>query len=110
MKAVFALVLAASFPVNPLPQEDGPLEPSVQNEVDHAVGLAEAWLAGRAAAVPAATNALLRAEDLGLFPTNGLSREKIAIRLIASQKGEGWWATPTNDAPTRLAVNILKGL
>jgi hypothetical protein len=34
----------------------------------------------------------------------------MAIKLISSQKGGGWWITPTNAAPTRLAVEILKGL
>ena len=104
MKFVFAMLFAAAFGVRPMPSPDGPLEPSVQNEVDHAVGLAETWLETRRAdtnAVPA---------GLDLFQTNGLTREAVALRLVRLQRGEGWWRTPTNAAPTRLAVRILKGL
>ena len=45
-----------------------------------------------------------------VFGTNGLCAADVAIKLISSQKGGGWWITPTNAAPTRLAVEILKGL
>ncbi len=103
MKTVLATLLAAAFAVRPLPQAEDPLEPSVQNEVDHALDRAEAWLASRAAE----TNAPPRGD---LFRTNGLSRARIALRLVSLQRGEGWWLTPTNAAPTRLAVEILKGL
>ena len=102
MKFVLAMLFAATIGVRPMPRPEGPLEPSVQNEVDHAVDLAEAWLARHSD-----TNAVLRDD---LFKTNGLSREKIALRLISSQRGEGWWTTPTNAAPTKLALEILKGL
>ena len=98
--------LAATFGVRQIARPDGPLEPSVQNEVDHAVARAEAWLAK---AWPAAgTNAVSAARDV--FGTNGLGSADVAIKLISSQKGGGWWITPTNAAPTRLAVEILKGL
>lgn len=107
MKTIFAMpiaLLAATFSVRPLPQEEGPLEPSIQNEVDHAIDRAAVWLAKQ----PATTN---RVETCGdLFATNGLTREKIALKLISCQKGEGWWVTTTNALPTRLAVEILKGL
>ena len=45
-----------------------------------------------------------------LFATNGLTREGIAIKLISSQRAGGWWLMETNPAPTRLAIQILKGL
>ena len=45
-----------------------------------------------------------------LFATNGLTRERIAIKLISSQRAGGWWLMETNAAPTRLAIEILKGL
>ncbi len=102
MKSVLAMLLAAAFAVRPLPREDGPLEPSVQNEVDHALDRAAAWL-GR----HADTNALPQDD---IFKTNGLPSGRIALRLVSSQRGEGWWLTPTNAAPTKLAVEILKGL
>ena len=31
------MLFAAAFAVRPLPRADGPLEPSIQNEVDHAL-------------------------------------------------------------------------
>ncbi len=102
MKFVFAMLFAATFGVRPMPRADGPLEPSIQNEVDHAIDLAETWL-GR----HMDTNALPSGD---LFKTNGLAREKIALRLVSLQRGEGWWLTATNAAPTKLAVEILKGL
>ena len=102
MKFVLAMLFAATFGVRPMPRTDGPLEPSVRNEVDHAVDLAEAWLAGR----PAETNAVTG----DLFRTNGLAREAVALKLVSLQRGGGWWCFPTNTAPTRLAVEILKGL
>ena len=102
MKCVLAMLFAAAFAVRPLPRADGPLEPSIQNEVDHALDRAAAWL-GR----HADTNAL---PQYDLFKTNGLPRERIALRLVSAQRGAGWWLTPTNAAPTKLAVEILKGL
>ncbi len=102
MKCVLAMLFAAAFAVRPLPRADGPLEPSIQNEVDHALDRAAAWL-GR----HADTNAFPQDD---LFKTNGLPRERIALRLVSAQRGAGWWLTPTNAAPTKLAVEILKGL
>ena len=96
------MLFAAAFAVRPLPRADGPLEPSIQNEVDHALDRAAAWL-GRHADTTA-----LPQDDL--FKTNGLPRERIALRLVSAQRGAGWWLTPTNAAPTKLAVEILKGL
>ena len=101
------MMFAATFGIQPLPQPNGPLEPSVQNEVEHAVALGERWLAAH----PPATNApavLMPSGDL--FATNGLTREGIAIKLISTQRAGGWWLMETNAAPTRLAVDILKGL
>ena len=115
MKSGLAILFAASFGIQPLPQPDGPLEPSVQNEVDHAVALGERWLAAVAGRPPdqGANEAAVagRLPDLGdLFATNGLTRERIAVKLISSQRAGGWWLMETNTAPTRLAIEILKGL
>ena len=104
MKSVFAIVFAATFGIQPLPQPDGPLEPSVQNEVDRAVSLGERWLAAHA---PVASTNVPYAD---LFATNGLTRDRMAIKLVSLQRSGGWWLTETNAAPTRLAVEILKGL
>ena len=139
-----AILFAAAFSVQPLPQADGPLEPSVQNEVDHAIDKGEWWLeknfkkaacdadaincvppvrtgnAGEvrpartgnaggsqlvATASPASND--LKAQ-LGL--TNGQTRVEMALKLVSSQRGGGWWLVETNAAPTRLAIEILKGL
>ena len=106
MAALALLAAAATFGVRQIARSDGPLEPSVQNEADHAVARAEAWLAKEWPT--AGTNAVAVARDV--FGTNGLCAADVAIKLISSQKGGGWWITPTNAAPTRLAVEILKGL
>ncbi len=107
MKSGLAILIAAVLGIQPLPQPDGPLEPSVQNEVDHAVALGERWLAARA---PAGGFAVTNAPAGDLFSTNGLTRERIAVKLISSQRAGGWWLMETNAAPTRLAIQILKGL
>ena len=104
MKSGLAILFAATLGVQPLPQPDGPLEPSVQNEVDHAVALGERWLAAHAPKSGA------RAPTGDLFATNGLTREQIAVKLVSSQRAGGWWLVETNAAPTRLSIEILKGL
>ncbi|MBO7688562.1 MAG: hypothetical protein J6V72_19445 [Kiritimatiellae bacterium] len=111
MKSGLAILFAASLGIQPLPQPDGPLEPSVQNEVDHAVARGERWLAA-AAGRPSCrgTNVAAVACVGDLFSTNGLTRERIAVKLISSQRAGGWWLMETNTAPTRLAIEILKGL
>ena len=109
MKSVFAIAFAATFGIQPLPQPDGPLEPSVQNEVDRAVSLGERWLAAHAAVAgrPPYQGGYTNAD---LFATNGLTRDRIAIKLVSLQRSGGWWLMETNAAPTRLALDILKGL
>ena len=111
-------MIAAAFSVQPLPQADGPLEPSVQNEVDHAIELGERWLERNFKGLKdfkdiKGIKDIKDVKDiikgqLGL--TNGQTRAEMALRLVSSQKGGGWWLVETNAAPTRLAVEILKGL
>ena len=117
MMRICATMFAAAFSVQPLPQADGPLEPSVQNEVDHAIELGERWLAGFAARGSCSvvrhgetTNHESRATCHALGLTNGQTRAEVALRLVSSQRGGGWWLVETNAAPTRLAVEVLKGL
>ena len=163
-----AILFAAAFSVQPLPQADGPLEPSVQNEVDHALDKGERWLeknfkVDKESKVnkefkvdkesndlndpkilndlkpindpndpkplndlndpndPKILNDLKLLNDLNdpndlkdlkaqLGLTNGQTRVEMALKLVSSQRGGGWWLTDTNSAPTRLAVEILKGL
>lgn len=118
MNLVLAIVFGATFGLNPVANDDAPvLEPSIRNEVDHAIASGERWLAKNAplhGRVCGVTGNCLRDVSRGakeIFDsTNGLSRTRIAIKLISSQRGEGWWVSPTNAAPTRAAIQILKGL
>lgn len=75
------------------------LEPSVRNEVEHALDTAPTNAAFSAGAeIPA-----------DVFGTNGLDRTSIAIRLVSSQRADGRWMCGTNDV-TAVAVDILMGL
>lgn len=88
-----AIALAAVITAQPLVNEDV-LEPSVRNEVRHALAVAP-------------TNAPVRA---GLpVATNGLGRTQIAIALVSAQKADGRWFAGTNDV-TSAAVELLKEL
>ena len=102
------MMFAAAFSVQPLPQADGPLEPSVQNEVDHAIDRGEKWLEKGPRPPQKLKDSKSLKVQLGL--TNGQSRAEVALKLVSTQKGDGWWLTETNAAPTRLAIEILKGL
>ena len=86
-----AVALAVTITAQPLVNEDV-LEPSVRNEVCHALSLAPTN-------APAAT----------ILPawTNGLNRTQIAIRLVSLQKADGRWLVGTNDV-TSAAIEILK--
>ena len=86
-----AIVIAAVITAQPLVNEDV-LEPSVRNEVRHALSLAPTN-------APAAT--------LLPVPTNGLNRTQLAIRLVSAQKADGRWFVGTNDV-TSAAVSLLK--
>ena len=87
------LVIAAVITAQPLVNEDV-LEPSVRNEVRHALSLAPTN-------APAAT--------VLPVPTNGLKRTQLAIRLVSAQKADGRWFVGTNDV-TSAATELLKEL
>ena len=86
-----AMVLAVSITAQPLVNEDV-LEPSVRNEVRHA--LSHAPTNAPAATIPPVW-------------TNGQNRTQIAIRLVSAQKADGRWLVGTNDV-TSAAVELLK--
>jgi len=88
---VKALALAAVVTAQPLVNEDV-LEPSVVNEIEHALARAP---------TNAAPTALLP------LTTNGLSRTQLAIRLVSAQRADGRWYAGTNDV-TAAAVRMLK--
>ena len=99
-------ILAAALVAQPLVNEDV-LEPSVENEVVHALARAP-----KVDATPKGDATLLsRAERLYLhtFATNGLSATDRAIRLVSSQQADGRWCVGTNDV-TRAAVLLLHRL
>lgn len=98
MKLLATAIFALTLSVEPLSDENF-LEPSVQNEVDHALSIAPED------APP--VNAALKAEDP--LKTNSLSKTAIAIALVSAQNSDGRWTSGTNDV-TRLAVEILEGL
>ena len=86
-----AIACAATITAQPLVNEDV-LEPSVRNEVRHALSLAP-------------TNA-----PVATIPpawTNGQNRTQVAIRLVSAQKADGRWLVDTNDV-TSAAVELLK--
>ena len=87
------LAFAAVLTAQPLVNEDV-LEPSVRNEVRHALSIAPTN-APAATALP--------------IPTNGLNRTQVAIGLVSAQKGDGRWFAGTNDV-TSAAVGLLKEL
>ena len=94
------LLLAVTLTAQPTVSPDV-LEPSVQNEVDHAV----------ARAADAATNAwtVAMADFARLYETNGLNATEAAIRLVSTQRPDGRWLVGTNDV-TAAAVRILRDL
>lgn len=156
--AAAGVLSAAGLALPNVAGENPPLEPSIQNEVDHAIYLGEKWLenfvktnktfalCGMAATngvptncviarccwtnrVPAgccSTNCVRKAACMryacgtaDLFATNSLDRGQIALKLVRSQRGGGFWLDPrdasvTNRVPeffaTRLAVSILNSL
>ena len=87
-----AAVLAVSLTAQPLVNEDV-LEPSVRNEVRHALSLAPA-------------NALATTSVPSAW-TNGQNRTEVAVRLVSAQRADGRWFVGTNDV-TAAAVEVLK--
>ncbi len=113
-----AAVLALTIPLQPLVSENV-LEPSVRNEVDHALSRAPrservnvVVTTNSTAFAVTTTNKsgkILYHPTGDVFGTNGLSVTDIAIKLVSSQKSDGRWTLGTNDV-TSLAVDILKSL
>ena len=95
---------------------DDVLEPSIRNEVDHALSRAakgassEGDVRAREAGCPA-VRLETRSFAVAVPPawTNGLSATAIAIKLVSAQRADGRWLAGTNDV-TRSAVEILRAL
>jgi hypothetical protein len=98
--SVPVLAAAAFLVAQPLVDEDV-LEPSVENEVVHALAMAP-------------TNpppcAVSRADAVAeLLGTNSPSATERAIRLVSCQGPDGRWRIGTNDV-TAVAVELLQAL
>jgi len=94
---VTALTIGAVLiTAQPLVDEDV-LEPSVQNEVDHALSRAPT----NDVPVTAATQAFAR-----LWETNGASATALAIALVSSQGSDGRWIYLGEDV-TPAATSLL---
>ena len=88
-----AALLAVTVTAHPLANADV-LEPSVQNEVDHAIARAPTNAPPSATWRPA---------------TNGLSRTAVAILLVSAQRADGRWFDGTNDV-TSAVLPLLNDL
>jgi len=127
--AAAGILSAAGLALPNVAGGDSPLEPSIQNEVDHAIYLGEKWLADFAKTnrpfaqcslsptnclptncVPAkccSTNCARMARcrrfacgTADLFATNSLDREQIALKLVRLQRGGGFWHDPRDASVT----------
>ena len=134
--AVAGVLFAAGIALPAVSGEDAPLEPSIQNEVDHALYLGEKWLADfaktNAAAWACATNtacATNRAccaksacgmrrmcatncvpaacRPSDLFATNSLNREQIALKLVRAQRAGGFWLDPRDASVTNRVSELF---
>lgn len=90
---IFALVITAQPLV-----DDEVLEPSVQNEVDHALNVAPTN-------VVVVTQASIDFNEL--YKTNAMSATERAISLVSSQKRDGRWLYDGKDV-TPVAIHHLK--
>lgn len=81
----------------PLVDEDV-LEPSVQNEVDHAVSLAPTNCAALGCAAVAFAE---------LYATNGLSATDRAVALVSAQKGGRWFYDGADVTPVAVRMLLL---
>lgn len=104
-----AAVTIAAMEIGTIASEDV-LEPSIQNEVDHALSRSSAYgePATNVTACASSTNVMRFADIPGSW-TNGLSATAKAIRLISLQNAEGRWLDGTNDV-TRAVRLILQKL
>ena len=91
------LVLAVTIVAQPLVNEDV-LEPSVLNEVEHALAVA-----------PKAQATANGVPEFLTDVTNAANRTQLAIRLVSRQGADGRWRQGTNDV-TAAAVRLLEEL
>lgn len=90
------VLMAAPFIVQIVNESGAILEPSVVNEVEHALSRA-------------ATNAPPFTAQCDIFGTNGLSAADVAITLVSRQNAKGEWIVNGTNA-TSEAAGILRSL
>ena len=96
--SLLARALAVTITAQVINGPDAVLEPSVLNEVEHALAM-----------VPQdETNAAVRATG-DVFSTNGLSATAIAVKLVSAQRSDGRWLVNGTNC-TQVAVAILAEL
>ena len=101
-------VLLALLVAQPLVNEDV-LEPSVENEVAHALARASDGKAAESPSRELKPPTSAEVEFARLYTTNGLTTTAKAIALVSSQRTDGRWRVGTNDV-TRAAVWVLNRL
>ena len=94
-----ALAFAAVITAQPLVNEDV-LEPSVENEVAHALACATRLPPS------AVTNIAANVAFAEYYATNGLSANEKAIKLVSEQRSDGRWFVGTNEV-TWAAMKVL---
>ncbi len=103
MKTALAM-LALSIPASPLVNEDV-LEPSVENEVEHALAVAPSNSVARAAAAVAAPAYAPPLAELGA--TGVVTRTSLAVKLVSEQRADGRWLAGTNDVTAAAAGALM---
>ena len=103
MKTALAM-LALSIPASPLVNEDV-LEPSVENEVEHALAVAPSNEVARAEAALAAPEYSPPLAALGV--TGSVTRTALAVKLVSEQRADGRWLSGTNDVTAAAAGALM---
>lgn len=93
---LFAAIVAAAIVAHVINDEEA-LEPSVLNEVEHALSRVPTFVPGEGC------------ETTNAFRTNGLSATAVAIRLVSLQRGDGRWFVDGTNC-TREATRILSAI
>ena len=96
VQVVIPVLFAVVITAQPLANEEV-LEPSVQNEVDHALNVAST----NAVPPSAAGRDFAR-----LYTTNGMNATERAIALVSAQRDGCWFWQGTNVTP--VAVRLLR--
>ena len=101
MRFAFATIAGTALMTAQPLVDDDVLEPSVENEVAHALNIAP---------TNSAIGSFDRTEAIcALAGTNRLTSTEMAITLISSQHADGRWFVGTNDV-TAVAIELLEAI